>query len=353
MKHKTMQKAPANYVGRILFGNYSTGLKERIYSIITASENIELCGYPLMPYLAAWNEGENIIWYEYTGNRFIELLGSTSINVARVFREAILDRRVYRYTGPAGYEVEEEILTRQQLSGKRIDLREEVKQQGQVEAVYQVGLPGEKVIWLKDQGLIETFPQDKISLSLGCLTDVTKEMEQKDLLEKIGYFDDLTGLPQRKIMERILEVKIAERERGHIQDFSFIMIDIDFFKSVNDHHGHLAGDLILEQLASVMLHTKRKEDEVGRYGGEEFYGICQGGVKSGIELAERLRKNVEGYSFNYQQEKIPITISAGVASSAELSPLVDMSLLVELADKRLYKAKQMGRNRVVGDGFNL
>jgi diguanylate cyclase (GGDEF)-like protein len=347
MKKKTVLKAPANYVGRILFGNYSDAIKERVKTIIFASENIEQCGYPLMPYLAAWNEGENIIWYEYTGNRFIELLGCNSINVSRVFREAILDRRVYRYADPAGYEVEEEILTRQQLSGKRIDLREEVRKTGQVEAVYQVGLPGGRVIWLKDQGRIETFAQDKISLSLGCLTDVTKEMEQKDLLEKIGYFDELTGLPQRKIMERILEVKIGERERGHIKDFSFLMIDIDFFKSVNDIHGHLAGDFILEELASVMLATKRKEDDVGRYGGEEFYGIGQGAVKSGVDFAERLRKKVADHHFIYQGEKISITISVGVASAGELSSL-NMTDLLELADKRLYKAKQQGRNRVVG-----
>ncbi|RJX32758.1 MAG: GGDEF domain-containing protein [Desulfurivibrio sp.] len=347
MQQKTVLKAPANYVGRILFGNYSDAIKERVRTIIAAAGDIERCGCPFMPYLAAWNEGENIIWYEYTANSFIELLGCTSINVSRVFREAILDRRVYRYTDPAGYEVEEEILTRQQLSGKRIDLREEVKKTGQVEAVYQVGLPGGRVIWLKDQGRIETFAQDRVALSLGCLTDVTKEMEQKDLLEKIGYFDELTGLPQRKIMERILEVKIGERERGHIKDFSFLMIDIDFFKSVNDIHGHLAGDFILEELASVMLATKRKEDEVGRYGGEEFYGICQGGVKRGVEFAERLRRRVAEHHFLYQGEQIPITISIGVAAAGELAAL-HMTGLLELADRRLYQAKQQGRNRVVG-----
>ena len=347
MKKKTQQQTPANYVGRVLFGNYSPALKQRVREILAAAENMEQCGYPIMPYLAAWNEGENIIWYEYAGRGFIELLDCTSINVSRVFRESILARRVYRYADLAGSGVEEEVLTRQQLSGKRIDLREEVKKLGQADAVYQLGLAGGRVIWLKDQGRIETFPQDTVSLSLGCLTDVTKEMEQKELLEKIGYFDELTGLPQRKIMERILEVKIAERQRGHIRDFSFLMLDIDFFKKVNDIHGHLAGDFILEELASVMLATKRKEDEVGRYGGEEFYGICQGGVQSGVEFAERLRRKIETHAFGYQGEKIAITISAGVAAAGEL-PDVTMNDLVELADKRLYSAKQQGRNRVVG-----
>ncbi len=348
-----MKPPPANYVGRILFGDYSAALKERISSIIQASEEFEKCGFPLIPYLAAWNEDENIIWYEFAGQQFIELLDCTAINISRVFRECILDQRLYSYTDLANSQVEEEIITRQQLPGKRFNLRETVQQKGQVEAVYQVALPSsDKIIWLKDQGYIEIHPQDKISLSLGCLSDVTKEMEQKDLLEKIGYFDDLTGLPQRKIMERLLEVKIAERQRGHIDDFCFLMIDIDFFKSVNDTHGHQAGDFILKELASLIEATKRKEDEIGRYGGEEFYGICQGNVRKGIDFAERLRKHIEGHIFSYDDQEINITISAGVASAGELDQ-TNMKDLLTLADKRLYQAKHEGRNRVVGGNENF
>ena len=343
-----MKQPPANYVGRILFGNYSTALKERVSSIIQASEEFEKCGYPLMPYLAAWNEEENIIWYEFAGRQFIDLLNGTPVNIARVFRDSILDQRLYRYTDLPNSQVEEEIITKQQLPGKRFDLRETVQQKGQVEAVYKVALPSEKIIWLKDLGYVEIHSEDKISLSLGCLSDVTKEMEQKDLLEKIGYFDDLTGLPQRKIMERLMEVKIGERQRGHIDDFSVLMIDIDFFTSVNDTYGHQAGDFILEELASLMVNTKRKEDEVGRFGGEEFYGICQGKVQSSMDFAERLRNQVEEHTFSYQGQHIDITISIGVASAGELAKTT-MKDIIELADKRLYQAKEQGRNRVVGN----
>lgn len=344
-----MKQPPANYVGRILFGDYSTALKEWVSSIIQSSEEFEKCGFPLMPYLAAWNEEENIIWYEFAGQQFIDLLNATPVNISRVFRNSILDQRLYHYTDLSNSQIEEEIITRQQLPGKRFDLREIVQKKGRVEATYQVALPSDKIIWLKDQGYVEVHPQDKISLSLGCLTDVTKEMEQKDLLEKIGYFDDLTGLPQRKIMERLMEVKIAERQRGHIEDFSVLMIDIDFFKSVNDTYGHLAGDFILKELASLMVTTKRKEDEIGRYGGEEFYGICQGKIQSAIDFAERLRKQIEEHTFSYQGQHIDITISAGVASAGELLAKTTMRNLIELADKRLYQAKDKGRNRVIGE----
>jgi diguanylate cyclase (GGDEF)-like protein len=342
-----MKHPPVNYFGRILSGDYSTVLKERVYSIIQASEEVEKCGFPFMPYIAAWNEDENIIWYEYAGQEFIDLLDTSIEDISRVFRNSILDQRLYHYTDLSHSQVEEEIITRHQLSGKRFNLRERVQQKRHVDAIYQVALPSGKIIWLKDQGRVEMHQQDKISLSLGCLTDVTKEMEQKDLLEKIGYFDDLTKLPQRKIMERLLEVKIAERQRGHIEDFSILMIDIDYFKTVNDTYGHQAGDFILQEVASLMVATKRKEDEIGRYGGEEFYGICQGTVQNGIDLADRLRHHIASHLFSHNGKEIHITISVGVASAGELDQ-AKMEDLLGLADKRLYQAKQRGRNQVIG-----
>ncbi len=344
---KQTKQPPANYVGRILYGNYASALKERIHAIIAATQAAENCGVPLMPYLAAWHEDENIIWYEYAATSFVDLLDCTTVNISRVFRESIFDQRVYRYGEQSSSEVEEEVLTRRELSGRRIDLRRKVQKKGEVEAIYQVGLPSGNVIWLKDQARIEKHPEDKISLSLGNLTDVTKEMEQKDLLEKIGYFDDLTGLPKRKILERILEVKNGEHRRGYIKDFCFLMIDIDFFKSVNDTHGHQAGDSILKELASVMLESKRKEDEIGRYGGEEFYAICQGDVHRGMDFAERLRTNVSTHNFSYENTHIPLTISIGVASAGEI-PDRDMEKLIKKADTRLYLAKQKGRNMIIG-----
>lgn len=347
MEKKPILDPPANYTGRILFGEYTGSLKKRVRTIIASSENLEGCGLPIMPYLAAWTDTENIIWYEHTARQFINLLGCNSVNISRVFRDAILDRRIYRYDDQAREEIKEEILTRRQLSGQRAGLREEVARKGEVEAIYQVGLPDGGIIWLKDQAKIEHYDLDGISLSLGCLTDVTKEMEQKDLLERIGYFDELTGLPKRRIMERILEMKIGERNRGHILDFSVLMIDIDFFKSVNDTYGHQAGDSVLQELAAIMIATKRKEDEIGRYGGEEFYGVCQGDLISGAEFAERLRKKVADHPFRYQNRDIPVTVSIGVTSSHEFAaPSIEE--LVKTADMRLYQAKQGGRNRVVG-----
>jgi GGDEF domain-containing protein len=247
---------------------------------VAAMAALEKISSPVIPYIAAWREHEKIIWYEYVGARFLALLGCDRGKVDEVFRQSIVDRRLYRYAERES-KVKEEIVTQAELRSDQAGLREEVKRAGAVEFVYQLALPGGKTIWLKDQANIEVFAEDQICLSIGCLTEVTKEMEQKDLLEKIGYFDELTNLPKRTILQRILEINIGNLRRGHINDFVFLLLDLDHFKVVNDTHGHQAGDQVLIGFAEVMRATKRHEDEIGRYGGEEFYGFSIG------ELEER------------------------------------------------------------------
>ncbi|KFB68938.1 MAG: putative diguanylate cyclase YedQ [Candidatus Accumulibacter vicinus] len=268
-----------------------------------------------------------------------------------VFRQSIVDRRLYRYAERES-KVEEEIVTRAELRGDQAGLREEVKKAGAVEFVYQLALPEGKRIWLKDQANIEVFVEDQICLSIGCLTEVTKEMEQKDLLEKIGYFDELTKLPKRTILQRILEINIGNLRRGHVTDFVFLLLDIDHFKAVNDMHGHQAGDQILVGFAEVMRATKRHEDEIGRYGGEEFYGFSIGGLNNGIQFAERLRQAVAGSEFVFDRERIPVTVSVGLVAASQLAMDGEISAeeLVRVADRRLYLAKEKGRNRVIFRG---
>lgn len=347
MEKESSLHPPKDYCGRILTGEYSDNLKQKVTALISSTAAIEQSGSPVSHYLAAWNENENIIWYEYVPRKVATLLECDEKDVATVFRNAVMDRRVYKYVDFHESRIAEEVLSRQELSGQRHDLREKGKEQGLVEAVYKIILPKNRSAWLKDQAQIESFAQDKVCISFGCLTDVTKEMEQKDLLERIGYFDQLTRLPNRSLLERLLEVKIGEFDRGHIKDFSLLMIDADFFKSVNDTYGHLAGDFVLQNMAEIMSATKRKEDEIGRYGGEEFYGICQGAGKSVALFADRLRKAIASHKFEYQDQIIELTVSIGVASAGELQKL-DRDALIQLADDRLYRAKEHGRNQVIG-----
>ncbi len=338
------------YKGKILGGPYSEDLKTRVEELVTALQKLETMNLPVIPYLAAWEENKKVIWYEFIGQRLCTLLGCTSSEVAERLRKSVIDRRVYRYSG-VDAEVEEEIISGAELGGNRLGIREEVKRSGVVEAVYKIAAD-EVVFWLKDQAKIENFSQNNVYLSMGFLTDVTKEMEQKDLFEKIGYFDELTRLPKRLIMDRIFEINIGHFQRGIIDNFVFMMIDVDHFKNVNDTFGHQAGDYVLAALAELMTAKKRKEDEIGRYGGEEFYGFSLGSLTHGVKFAQRLRQNIEEHSFVYENQIIPITVSIGLAAASDFNDadevLVDS--LVKLADRRLYLAKQGGRNRVVLEG---
>jgi len=337
-----------NYCGRLLREDVSQALRRRVLEIVETFAHLEQINALAMPYLSAWREDDRIIWYEYVSPRFACLLGCGIDQAAETFRRAVIDRRVYRYASMER-RIQEEILTREEIGGQAKGLRAESRRTGSVDAVYKTELPGERIAWLKDQASIEYFSKDRICLSTGFLVDVSKEMEQKDLIEKIGYFDELTRLPKRSILFRIFEINMGNLLRGHIQDFVFLMIDVDHFKAVNDTYGHQAGDHVLATLAELMQKTKRKEDEIGRYGGEEFYGFSLGGVERGVQFAERLRKNVESTDFLYQGKKIPVTISIGLAAARQAGNIDDLTAdqLIKVADRRLYRAKQAGRNRVV------
>ena len=348
MQH--VQEGSTAKTGRILEGNYSEKLMNRVRDRLAALKELVRLNPPVIPYLCAWKQDDRIIWYEFAGERFCDLLHCDCQSLAEVLRGAIVDRRVYRYTD-LEHRVEEKIITRDELRGAWKGLRMEVERSGTVEAIYKVKVSEEQHVWLKDQASIENFDEDGISLSIGFLTDVSKEMELKDLFEKIGYIDELTRLPKRSILDRMLEVNIGNFQRNNIDDFVLMMIDVDHFKKVNDTYGHLAGDYVLANLAEVMTATTRKQDEIGRYGGEEFYGFTVGDIGLGLRFAERLRRNVEEATFIYQGQTIPITISIGLVSASQMGEARGLSAdqLIFTADRRLYAAKHAGRNRVVSE----
>lgn len=342
----------SGYAGRILNGPFSAALKERVATLVAVFTAFDESGVPGIPYISAWQHNDNRMWYEFAGREFTRMFGCATPHLADVFREAVVDHRLFHWAEvEAG--IREIARDSAELSSSRHGLRAEVAQRGSVEAAYKVALGADLPhVWLKDRARVETFAADKISVSFGYLTDVTNEMAHKDLLEQIGYVDQLTGLPNRLIMHRSLELKIAEYGRNHISDFVFLMLDIDHFKDVNDTYGHLAGDYVLATLAQVLGDVKRRSDEIGRYGGEEFYGLAVGDIDEGKEFAERLRRRVEVTPFIFADQLIPLTISVGVAAASEVDDLTEENLIIA-ADRRLYRAKQYGRNQVVWETLTL
>lgn len=166
----------------------------------------------------------------------------------------------------------------------------------------------------------------------------------KELNEKAEK-DALTGAYSKgALLEKGPEaIKRAELLN---EEVSVLVFDIDFFKKVNDKYGHAAGDFILKNLAQIISQKMvRVNDYFARYGGEEFVIILQSTpVKTALEVAERIRTTIETSVFEFENTKIPVTISVGVASRLEHE--IDWERLFQRADEALYISKQSGRNRV-------
>lgn len=163
--------------------------------------------------------------------------------------------------------------------------------------------------------------------------------------EFMSVLDGLTGLYNRRQFEIGLEQEL-NRSKRHPSDFSLAILDIDFFKKVNDTYGHQYGDYVLKTVASLMKQCFRKTDLLYRYGGEELVIIMpETNIEGGIIPVQRLRSMVEEYNFEYNGVKAKVTVSMGLTMNyPEFATGAD---LLKSADEALYKAKESGRNRVI------
>lgn len=158
--------------------------------------------------------------------------------------------------------------------------------------------------------------------------------------------DALTGVRNRAYFDQQLQYEFDYAAR-HNQVLAILLLDIDYFKQVNDTHGHLAGDAVLAQLGARLRASVRDEDFLARYGGEEFVMICRGlSNEQGLQLAGRLRGIMTAAPFVYQDIEIALTLSCGVASYPQVRAKEGMEL-VSAADRALYRAKRAGRDQAM------
>jgi len=175
-----------------------------------------------------------------------------------------------------------------------------------------------------------------------------------DVIKKINYMytrtkqmsliDPLTGLYNRRHFDNCFEREFMRAKR-YSSELSLAVIDVDFFKNINDSHGHSFGDFVLKEIAYLATNTLRTTDLIFRYGGEEFAVIfTETGQDSAIVPLERLRQIIEEHDFKFNGTQIKITISIGVNSDTQAETPHQM---FDYADKALYKAKEDGRNRII------
>tara|TARA_R110000868_G_scaffold22983_3_gene93570 strand:- start:1248 stop:2435 length:1188 start_codon:yes stop_codon:yes gene_type:complete len=165
-------------------------------------------------------------------------------------------------------------------------------------------------------------------------------------LERLAHRDALTDLPNRRAFEQEITQRLRST-RKHDQLFALAILDVDYFKKINDTHGHDAGDAVLRHLASIATDAVRPHDFLARVGGEEFAVIFD--VEDAAELvmaANRLRLAIEIQPTRFNDREIALTVSVGCVL-ARSGPQLDFGQLYRAADRALYKAKTTGRNRVV------
>lgn len=193
---------------------------------------------------------------------------------------------------------------------------------------------------LRVKDLVENL-EENVRQRTSELDRKNRELDEKNrALEILSLTDRLTGLCNRRRLDQTLRAELRRARRYH-KPFSVIMIDIDHFKDVNDMHGHQTGDDVLVRLADTFIALARETDTVGRWGGEEFLIVCPETPRDVAQvLAQRLRQEIEETDFAVAGS---LTASFGVAASA---PDDAPHALVKRADEALYRAKQLGRNRI-------
>ncbi len=206
-------------------------------------------------------------------------------------------------------------------------------------------------IWVHDRGKVIKWDNAGNPLKMfGIHSDITEKKKMENKIREISIRDPLTNLYNRRyIFSRVKkELEKLKRDREH---FSISIIDLDHFKRVNDIYGHLAGDKILSDFSDLLRENLRTYDLVGRYGGEEFV-LTQFNFnkKIGARRVLEILNIVRDTEFQYEGNKIKLTFSCGISDTLDIKTgAITIEKMLKLADKRLYLAKNTGRNTIVYD----
>jgi two-component system cell cycle response regulator len=200
-----------------------------------------------------------------------------------------------------------------------------------------------------DDYLTKPFHSDELLARVGVgrrIVELHRQLEAKNrMLEELALSDPLTGLPNRRAIEDWATRQLSGAAR---YGFSFlvVMADLDHFKTVNDTHGHDAGNTVLKKFSEIVKANSRRSDMCGRVGGEEFLFVLTHTTQEGARVViERIRAELEATKFAFDGTSLTVTASFGLAGF-EGTQAPDFNQLVTQADAALYAAKRTGRNRI-------
>ncbi|MDR3561619.1 MAG: sensor domain-containing diguanylate cyclase [Negativicutes bacterium] len=202
--------------------------------------------------------------------------------------------------------------------------------------------------WTKPDQESEMVNLEKfITRIIGSIIMILSRKTLYSNIQKISFSDTLTGLANRRLFDYVLDRELKKAKRS-VKPLSLLMIDIDFFKKINDTFGHPVGDMILEQIGAMLKENCRNVDLPARYGGEEFVLVLpETDTANAAVIAERIRSRVAQQQFQIGSQYVNVTVSIGGATYIGSQDTGAGDSIVQIADQALYQAKQMGRNLVV------
>ncbi len=311
------------------FLNYERILVEKLFSLVSSFVEYSVAGI----FFASPDDfAENILYIDTLGRNFSKsFLSDIQYDFFRKMEE-------FKKFNAAKFEVVR-ILLGKELDYQFTDLKSKII----IPMVFDKKLIGGICFYTRQDMDYASFRYFDIMISE--LLAIFKMKYQYTEKEFMSVLDGLTGLYNRRQFEISLEQEY-NRTKRHPSDFSLAILDIDFFKKVNDTYGHQYGDYVLKTVADLMKAAFRKTDLLYRYGGEEMVMMMpETNIEGAVIPVQRLRRMVEDYDFEYNGVKAKVTVSIGLTTNYQ--EFNTHSEMLKSADEALYKAKESGRNRVM------
>jgi diguanylate cyclase (GGDEF)-like protein len=201
------------------------------------------------------------------------------------------------------------------------------------------------LLYARSKRAEERLKQTSDDLEKQVMNRTSELKKAKDNLEQISITDGLSGLYNYRYLMHSLESELRRAIRYH-RTLALFLMDIDYFKNLNDTYGHLCGDYVIKTVGKLLKSNVRATDVVARYGGDELaVMLIETNAKSALEVAEKLKKEIANHFFQWQTKQFSVNLSIGLAT-APAPGIQEVSHLVEATDRALYQAKRAGRNTV-------